>query len=415
MSKINNILIIEAYTDSNIGSGALVENSVSLLKNKYPDSNIIVMAHYPKAFIQRYGLNSVQDFFHYPYKRSRIFQYLWLFNTLGWMFLSYVLPDFIRKIVYKRKLKHFYWADLIVSVGAERINDKYIKAVVFAQYTYAIVKRMKKKLVIFPSTFGPFLHNWTKFLFKKVFKNIDIVYSRDNKSQLLCNELLGEKKENFIETSDVAIFQPWSDQKKKLQEKYGRPIIGISVMEWTYVANSHETPYSNYKAYKEQMVTLIDKIIEKYKVHVILYPTNFLVHGGRGDDVIVCDEIYKDIEYKNDTSILRDLVSPNEFKSMLSASEINITTRMHACILSTGAYVPTISINYLFKLKEYMDSLGLSEFSIDIEDFEHSIVFKMFEKMWADRIHWAKHTKEKIEYKKKDLNEALNYLDHLNN
>jgi len=404
------ILIIEAYTDSNIGSGALVENSILLLRNKYPQAEFRVMAHYPKAFENRYGNSVTEDVFKYPYNRGRVYQIYWLAVTLFWMSVSYILPEGLRKVFFKRRLKEFYWADLVVSIGAERINDKYIFGVLFSEYTYAIIKKINRKLILFPSTYGPFLYGWTTKMFKNIFPKIDLVYSRDNESFNVCKKLLGSES-NLVNTSDVAIFQEWSDKKDELQKKYGKPIVGISVMKWIYVANTEETEYSNYDAYVEQMVLLIKKILGKYDVQIILYPTNFPVNGAQGDDVVVCKEIYDKCNRPDDLDYIQELVSPSEFKSMLSASELNITTRMHACILSTGAYIPTISIAYLFKLKEYMDGLGLKDYSVDIEYFEHNKVFGMFEKAWAERENISLHLKKTIDSKKVQLEDSLKRID----
>ena len=370
------------------------------------------MAHYPEAFKNRYGNKVAQDIFKYPYNHSRIFQFFWLARTLSWMFFSYYSPEFIRKRFYKNKLGYFYWADLIVSVGAERINDKYLYGVLFSEYTYAIIKKINKKLVIFPSTFGPFLYGWTTKLFQHVFPKIDLVYARDQESYDICKKLLKTDK-NIVKTSDVAIFQSWENKKNEFKKKYNKPIIGISVMKWIYVANIEDTAYSNYTSYVEEMVLLIDRILSNYNVHIILFPTNFPVHGAQGDDVKVCDEIYQKCNRPKDVSYLKNLVSPREFKSMLSASDINIITRMHACILSTSAYVPTIGIAYLFKVKEYMNDIGLGDFCVDIEYFEHKKVFMMFEEMWNRKQEICDNLQNIIENKKVQLLESLNEIDSI--
>lgn len=406
------ILIIEAYTDSNIGSCALVENSIHLLKMKYPESEIRLMAHYPKAFIERYeGVEVVKDIFNYPYLRNRGFQYWWLFSTLVWMLFVYVLPRKISYILFKNKVKDFLWSDSVVSIGAERINDKYIKNAFFSEYTYKLIKRFKKKMVLFPCTIGPFLHGWTKKIFTLTAKDIDMIYTRDVESYNISKQLLPDSQNKLINTCDVAVFQSWVDKKKDLNKEYGKPIVGISIMKWSYVANKYETPYSNYKAYVNEIVSLIDVLIERYNVHVTLFPTNYRIHGGLADDLGVAHEIYNLSTRKKDLNIIEDLTTPSEFKSLLSGSEINITTRMHACILSTGAFVPTISINYLFKLKEYMNSIGLSDFALDIEDFEHSIILDMFDKMWNNRNYWTNHLKNEINKNKQNLLTAMNELD----
>jgi polysaccharide pyruvyl transferase WcaK-like protein len=266
-------------------------------------------------------------------------------------------------------------------------------------------------MIIFPSTIGPFLHNWTKTIFRNIAKDIDLIYTRDLESYNVIRQLLKTSKNKLINTCDVVVFQNWEDKKEILQKKYAKSIVGISVMKWTYFANKHETQYSNYSTYVKEMVCLIDSLIKKYNVHITLYPTNYQINGGLGDDLSVAIEIYNQATNKEDINIIGNLITPYELKSLLSGSEINITTRMHACILSTGSFIPTISINYLFKLREYMNSLGLSDFSLDIEDFEHSVILDMFDKMWNNRSYWQNHLKNEIEKNKQNLLKAINELD----
>ena len=152
------ILIIEAFTDANVGSCALVENSYKILQTIYKCSEIRVMAQYPKAFTDLYGIFGHEDIFVYPAQQPLTRQLLWLSKTGSWMLWTIMIilaipqkiieSTFLRRLL--GKLEPFIWADLIVSVGAERLNDKYYKNGPFSWYTLLIAKLMKKKVVIFP-------------------------------------------------------------------------------------------------------------------------------------------------------------------------------------------------------------------------------------------------------------------------
>ena len=246
-----NYLIIEAYTDANIGSGALVENSVKLLTEslKVPKSNIRIMAHYPSVFEDKYNVKSVPDIFKFPFNQKRLKQSVWLFKTILWMLISWLFPSMAIK---SKRWSDYRWADVVISVGAERINDKYIKNELFSLFTYAIVKKFGKKMVLFPSTYGPFLYKFTYKLSKKVFSSLDLIYARDQKSfNTLKSFDLDESK--IINTSDVAIFQEWDTCFIKYSFENNLPIVGVSVLKWTYVANKYETPYSNYETYVREI------------------------------------------------------------------------------------------------------------------------------------------------------------------
>lgn len=417
MHKRLNILVIEAYTDANIGSGALVENTIMLLRRRYPNAHLRVMAHNPQVFATLCQVEAVPDIFHYPFGQGRARQVMWLLSTLLWMVVVYIQACLLRPDKWpflRGKVQDFLWADWVVSVGAERINDKFVKNILFSLYTYALVNKLGRKMILFPCTIGPFLFRWTKGLAGRVLRHLDLIYTRDDLSHTITCGLAGVPAERVVNTSDVAVFQQQNDRVKSLAMlgvSESQPIVGISVMRWTYVANKVETPYSNYNSYVGEMSRLADLLIERYGVLVVFYPTNFPVHGCREDDVSTALEIQCQMKHGSKTKVIRDLPTPSVFKGMLACSEVNITTRMHACILSTGAGVPTISVNYLFKLSEYMNSLGLAEFSIDIEEFCGERALAAFERMWHERPQWRATIEQAIAAKQRQLLNSFELMD----
>jgi polysaccharide pyruvyl transferase WcaK-like protein len=416
------ILIFEAYTDANIGSGALVENTVKLLKDKYPEAEIKIMAHYPDAFHYE-NVESIPDVYEYPYLKPRWFQVIWLSKTLLWLSGTY-LQAFLFKSkpfpLFKAKARYFQWADLAVSVGAERINDKFVNIQVFSALSLGLLKAMGKKVVFFPSTIGPFFHKPTRWLSSSVLSRLDLVYTRDRQSTQTCLEILKLAPSKVIETADVAVLQAQEEPGKSWELlgsfwgkplPVGTPLVGISALEWTYRANKVETQYSNYESYIREMVKLADALVERYKVKIVFFPTNYRIHGCRDDDAAVCRLIRDKMADPASAILIDRLTTPSQFKGMLACSQVNIVTRMHACILSTGAGVPTLSVNYLFKLREYMESLGLGGFSIDIEEFNAPAMLEIFDKMWNARGDWSLRINEAVDRKKESLQKSLERMD----
>jgi polysaccharide pyruvyl transferase WcaK-like protein len=383
------------------------------------------MAHYPDAF-RFEGIQSFPDVFDYPFMRPRWKQALWLMKTIFWFSCVYVQAVLFRSrffLFFQGKVRHFQWADLAVSVGAERINDKFATMLFWSVLSLRLLKAMGKKTVLFPCTIGPFLHRSTLRLSSQVLRRVDRIYTRDHESTRTCLETLRLPPTRITETVDVAVFQAWDQEEKSraLIRSFQRseafstkiPLIGITPLKWTYRANKAETPYSNYDSYLREMVKLADTLVGDYGIKIGFYPTNFPEKGCREDDVLVCREVHNRMADPSSAFVADRLTSPSHFKGMLALSQVNIVTRMHACILSTGSGTPTLSINYLFKLKEYMESLGLGEFAVDIEDFNALGVLQSFSKMWNDRENWKLKIKEAIRQKQDNLLLALKQLDLL--
>ncbi len=421
ITKRIKILIIEAYTDANVGSAALVENAIGILKSKYPNSMVCVMAQNPLAFQRRYGVDTIPDIFKYPNKKPRVIQVAWFLKSLVWIMCTLVWVSFLpfsmrRGLVTKSRLAPFLWADIIVSVGAERINDKFYKSVLFSFFTYYVIKRLGCILVLFPSTIGPLFFGWSKLVAARTLGKIDLLYTRDALSTRVVTSLNSTRMDRIVETSDVAILQPMIDRERAL-EIIGlglrERIVGISALRWSYFRNRIETDYSNYPTYVKQMAAFVEAIIDRYGLTVVFYPTNFPVHGCTQDDVAVSIEIRDNVANSEKVSIVGRLPSPAELKGMLACSEVNVTARMHACILSTGAGIPTMSINYLPKVRAYMESIGLSEFSIDIEEFNAECALQTFDKLYGGREKWRDHLQRTFEKRRKQLWNSMERLDAL--
>ncbi len=417
-----NFLIIEAYTDANIGSCALVENAMKIIHTKFPNAKIKVMAQYPEAFKHLYNVDSMEDIFMFPTKQPLLKKIIWLIQNMGWVAVVMIcLLLSGRKELnsginfpFKNRIAPILWADYVISVGAERLNDKYFKNVPFSLLTFWVSKLLGRKVIIFPATYGPFFFWWSKFFCKHVLPLVDLNYTRD---ELSTNTLIKDLNIPFskvIDSVDIAVLQESVDKKKAYSLIPARPdetIVGVSILRWSYFKNQIETPYSNYSAYVREMAKFVNHLVSNYDVSIVFYPTNFKIHSCADDDLAVAYDIMPLIESKHRIKIIKNLPTPAQFQGMLSCSAVNITTRMHACILSTNSCVPTISINYLPKLKGYMESLGLSEFSIDIEEFSAEKTIHAFQLIWPDRDKWTRHLRNVMKIRKERLWKTMERLD----
>ena len=411
-----NILITEGHTDANIGSGALVENTLVLLRDRYPGANIRVVAVYPDAFRELYGVDSVPDPFEYPYKKPWLRKLAWVTKTILWMAVIrlQVVPGMTSVRFYKSKLDNYLWADMVVSVHAERIKEAFYIDALYTLFSFRIAHLLAKKVVLFPCTLGPYGFG-TRFLVNRWLRNVDLLFTRDELSFKLANETKGLSPNKIIRSADVAVMQKNIGSAEALaligcspQDK----VVGISVMQWRYIKGDI-SPYSNYTAYVAEMTKVVDRLITEYGVKVVLYPTNYAIRGCTTEDREASRAIYQSSTHKDRVICIEQFLSPTELKGALACSEVNITTRMHACIFSTGAGVPTISVNYLYKLREYMANLGLEDFSIDIEEFNAEWMMAAFDRMWLHRAEIRQKIQMRMDANRTLLQTSMLQLDAL--
>jgi polysaccharide pyruvyl transferase WcaK-like protein len=193
----------------------------------------------------------------------------------------------------------------------------------------------------------------------------------------------------IVETCDVAVLQPavsqevaWSLLERFVPGRESVPLIGISAMKWDYIKAKGK---SGYEAYKQAIAVVADEFIEEKGAHVIFIATNVLTEGCREDDVAACGDIVRLMKHQKQTTILNEVYTPSEMEGIMGLFEMALVTRMHACIFSTGIFTPTLSINYQFKLKEYMSLMGLGAYTVDIDVVTVDKLRKLMNQGWENR------------------------------
>jgi len=405
------ILIIEAYSAANIGSGALVENSVRLLLENFPGAEIEILAQTPESIHKLTGIPTYHELITLPLAQSRPKQVLWLLSTGLWMavhalamqlrHLGLTIPEGLytfnaRTLTAVRKVRE---ADMVVSVGAERINDNFYKAILFSLYMLWMVHSYGKFLVLFPQTIGPFHFRITRYFSGLVLNRCHVVFLRDLESVRYIREL-GVSGPDVTNTCDVAVLQPpvAPEAARALLASAGipddgRPLVGISVMQWTYIKAEGS---SGYEEYKRAVAAVADRFIVEKGARVLFIATNVPTQGCREDDVAAARDIMRLMRHTEGAAILGRVYTPGQMKGILGLCELCLVTRMHACIFSTGMLTPTVSINYQFKLKEYMKLMGLGEYTVDIDKVTDKNLSDLMERAWVHRAKSHEILREKI-------------------
>ena len=83
---------------------------------------------------------------------------------------------------------------MVVSVGAERINDNFYKLILFSLDMFSMIQSYQKFLILFPLKHWPFYFKLTRFLSEKILNKCDVIFLRDYRS----NEIIKE----------IAVFRP---------------------------------------------------------------------------------------------------------------------------------------------------------------------------------------------------------------
>jgi len=138
------------------------------------------------------------------------------------------------------------------------------------------------------------------------------------------------------------------------------------------------------------MSQIVDYLIEKLGATVILVPHTFYPRGQ--DDRTIARKIFSKVTREDKVRLITGEKTPEELKGIIGQLDLFITTRQHPLIHSTSMHVPTIAIDYTFRMQELMRRLGQESLVCDIKAVDYNKL--------TSKINAAYSTKDRI---KKDL------------
>lgn len=389
------ITIAEGGPAWNVGSMALIENAIKLVRQKHKGCDVTIMCFDPVSVaetLKKDGLAEnikvMGELFYKP-KKDKLSQSLWLLTTISWFIYSRFLLLFTKRISKfmsgekKLLLKEIEQSEFVYCIGAERINDIYFKSALLALYCIETYIKMGAKVVHLSLTIGPVFNSSTIHVAKKVLNKSYAIIVRDQKSYDILKKWNCTAPYQF-RSYDIAIMQDIDDKLgDDLMYEFciKREFIAVSVIEWAFrKANGP----SRMPEYNKAHASVLDYIVEKYDKDIVFVHTVFGGMFGKGDAKEAAI-IISMMKHRDRVISIERLLTPKELASLLSKCSFGIVTRMHAAILCSGAgRRPIIAVNYLYKLREYMKNIGFENYSIDIDYVSENGLKFLVDKMFAN-------------------------------
>jgi colanic acid/amylovoran biosynthesis protein len=369
------ILITNLYSAANRGDAAIVKGMRNALQEYFPNSEFVVLSKSYEVAKAITGLES------YPplIDRLKFFGYFGLIYFLLWAYLykkNIKLPTFGRG----ERIKNYLNADLIVSVGGGYLNDNYPVAMVRWLFEFYFGKLLGKRVIIYASSAGPFNKSWLKPLERFVFDKLDLITLRDSKSGEALDSIGVNSSRTHITADAAWCMEPLSREEgfqllrgevPDLSEKLK---ISVSVRRWEfYKGNSIESHLRYIKA----LSSLTDHLVQNQGGEVFFLSTCTAFGGYSHDDRQVAYKIIENIESLDGVRILGGEYLPEQLSAIYANMDLHIGTRMHSNILAMLSGTPVVAIQYEPKTKDMMDSFGLGDWVIDIEQINPERLIQM--------------------------------------
>lgn len=368
------VLLMDAYCVSHVGNDVLLESSIQVVRKIFDNPEILVHAKTPDAFRESMGVMCGRRLFPDP-PRSKAGKIGWLLGEVMFMLIQginmatlSVPPHYLAFGARRAALRDYERCDVAVSIGGEMLNDSFRKTLPMYLFMFWLSKKCGNKTIVFPQSIGPLRRRWTRWLTRAVLQDLDIVSPRDEPSR---QELigLGLSGDRILPSPDVGLAQPWvsaGEARRYLSDldielDSSKTWVGLTTSAWVEEGVSRRN-------YLDEIVDGIREFCRTHDTGVLIMPANMPVKGNSSSDYDASSALHKRIGEFCESMILPPTAVPARmFKGIAALTDIFISTRMHAAIMSSMAATPTITINTQRKLFGYMDLIGQARFALEIE------------------------------------------------
>lgn len=280
---------------------------------------------------------------------------------------GHIVAESFLSLEERRWLSEVMDADLVIVTGGTFLVENYsMKPRLFE---YDVILALGKPLLFYTQSLGPFTHEANRRAIKSIMNRAALVCLRDERSRTHLIDL-GVRAEHLTVVSDSAFMlaEPSIWTKHTAHSPLRR--VGISVREWRYF--NWSSTEEGMKNYMDAIRHLVVHLVNDHDADVLFISTCQGVAEYRYDDSLVATKIVDSLPetVRRRVKVDREEHSPAEFMTLVSELDLMVATRMHAAILSMGAGVPVVPIEYEFKTRELFRGMGLDDYVLSIEDID---------------------------------------------
>ncbi|MBE0447463.1 MAG: polysaccharide pyruvyl transferase family protein [Actinobacteria bacterium] len=345
----------------NLGNYVIMEPLIKLMREEFPNSDIITSIQMSDEFCKTFDIVSKRDerFFTYGLKTA-LTTLADIAKLTAWAIFKYVTRLDLGVLVRSSKLlNEIYRADIVIDFSGDLFGDNSkFNAFLEACAELLFAKVLGKPTAMIIGSPGPFRSTWRFVLAKFVMQRIDLITTReplskdfleyigirDNVTSTACPSFLFEKKRETEVEEDLK-FEGLLDQKDK-------PLVGLILCGW----NMREGPFNKWPREDTEYVPfieLINYLIDNLNVRVCIMSHQNATNGDgeivTGNDHRIINQLMSSIQGKysaKEVFTLKGIYDAAASKTIIGQFDMLISGRVHGAVQGLSQYIPTAIINY---------------------------------------------------------------------
>jgi polysaccharide pyruvyl transferase WcaK-like protein len=229
-----------------------------------------------------------------------------------------------------------------------------------------IAKLCRCKLLLVSVGAGPIYGLLGRWLVKSILSLADFRSYRDQSTTHWLTGI-GFKTDSDRVYPDLAFSLPQAVIPQRGAGNSRRRVVGLGVMQSAGKYSIANPSDNTYLAYLENLATFVEWLLARgYDVRLLI--------GDLGDTNAknyFRDLLRKRISATGEERIVDEPIrSPGDLLLQIAATDLVVATRFHNVLLSLFCNKPVISISFHHKCESLMSSMGLSEYCLDLNNFD---------------------------------------------
>lgn len=387
--KIKKITVLGSFHGHNAGDNAILASIISGFKERCPDIEFNVLSGRPWLLEGKFDIKPIST------RPSNLSM-----NMLG-------LPAFWS----------IYHSDMVIITQAILFDMKlYNPAYNYLFALYILVpfaKLFKKPVVCHDVGIGPLNTLIGRYLGRSILNRVDHIILRQVGSQKLLRQIGVTRPRVTIGADPALTNKPITQEEshKIIRELglKGKGIIGVNIHGYIdrFVKTSRDRISED--NFVKIMSDFCDSIIETYGISIL-----FVITTANYDEKLTL-KVRTAMRHNDLTAILSNKsYSHAQIMGVLGQLNLFVGMRLHSIILAAAMYTPVIGINYLPKVKDFMQRIGQETNCIEFRDFKKEILVQSVDKVWNQKEIIREELKTNVDKLKKLVEEStditLSYL-----
>jgi polysaccharide pyruvyl transferase WcaK-like protein len=158
------------------------------------------------------------------------------------------------------------------------------------------------------------------------------------------------------------------------------PRVIVSVRHWFDKGFYIEDSEAN-RVFMESLASAVNYLVEQHSARVDFVPMRTTSYD---DDRTVAAEVVSLMKHGDKVKVHTRAPEVDEFVRMTGRSSLIIGMRLHSLIIGASSGVPIIGLEYMPKVRAFMDSISQSEYSLDLNRVTSKQIIHTIEKTLSE-------------------------------